>query len=169
MRLLVWHVSSHDRVSRYADYIDRSFGRMTRSPVLHNLCDQGGCIVLTEDMVLLNPCRNTPLKVHVIHPAELSRLTSLLSTWVPSIRLTHREREVNSQLGAVLLVGRSGTSKTMCVSHREVSMQSETILTQLFVSRSQHLCKFVGSYQLQRTSDEDDLEQCDTIFHSGLD
>ncbi len=167
MKLFVWCVSSHDRVSRYVDYIDRSFERMTQSPLLSGSGDQDVCMVLTEDMVLLDPFRNTPLKVHVVHPAELSRLTTPSSSWVPPLRLTIRERAVNTQSGAVLLIGRSGTGKTICVSERmvgdrEISTRLGSPLFQLFVSRSQRLCNFVRSHQRQRTSDED-LQQCDFL------
>ena len=100
--VFVWYVCTHDRISYYADRIDISLSRMVQRPALSD-----HCMLLTEATVLLDPLRNTPLRVHACAAAELRQITDE-GSWVPPLRLTQSQRAINSESGSVLLVGRSG-------------------------------------------------------------
>ena len=101
--VFVWYVCTHDRISYYADRIDTSLSRMVQRPALSD-----HCMLLTETTVLLDPLRNTPLRVHACAAAELCQITDE-GGWAPPLRLTQKQRAINSESGSVLLVGRSGT------------------------------------------------------------
>ncbi|KAJ1385042.1 P-loop containing nucleoside triphosphate hydrolase protein, partial [Ochromonadaceae sp. CCMP2298] len=64
------------------------------------------------------------------------------------LRLSKREREVNLAVGTVLLLGRSGTGKTVCLCNRMTSdRQTNPFPSQLFVCRSRRLRDSVQRYQ----------------------
>ena len=100
--VFVWYVCTHDRISYYADRIDISLSRMVQRPALSD-----HCMLLTETTVLLDPLRNTPLRVHACAAAELCQITDE-GGWAPPLRLTQKQRAINSESGSILLVGRSG-------------------------------------------------------------
>ena len=100
--VFVWYVCTHDRISYYADRIDTSLTRMVQRPALSDYC-----MLLTEATVLLDPLRNTPLRVHACAAAELRQIADE-GSWVPPLRLTQKQRAINSESGSILLVGRSG-------------------------------------------------------------
>lgn len=68
--------------------------------------------------------------------------------WVPHLQLTDEERYVVETKGTVLLLGRSGTGKTICICNRmdydRQRMAHDSSFTQLFVARSQRLCRYVS-------------------------
>jgi hypothetical protein len=62
--------------------------------------------------------------------------------------LTKKEKEINDEFGSVLIFGRSGTGKTICLSDRlRQDAERNSELRQLFVARSTSLCKLVYAYQ----------------------
>jgi hypothetical protein len=66
--------------------------------------------------------------------------------WSPRLHLTREEREVVEAPGTVLLLGRSGTGKTVCICNRMHYDQQRAYgrpLSQLFVARSPSLCGYV--------------------------
>lgn len=77
-------------------------------------------------------------------------LTTLRTSpaWVPHLQLTDEERYVVETKGTVLLLGRSGTGKTICICNRmdydRQRMAHDSSFTQLFVARSQRLCRYVS-------------------------
>ena len=68
-------------------------------------------------------------------------------SWSPMMHLTEEERKVVEAKGTVLLLGRSGTGKTVCICNRmEYDRQRlgrKPGFMQLFVSRSARLCNYV--------------------------
>ena len=80
-----------------------------------------GYLSLGEDAVLIDPNRNVPLKVYLAEQPEMSALLQEgLDEWKNqfSLKLNKKERSVRSQEGTVLLLGRSGTGKTLCLIDR---------------------------------------------------
>ena len=71
---------------------------------------------MSEDSVLLDPSRNVPMKIYIAQRSELPLLAE--KAWKAPLRLNQREQGVRSQTGTVLLLGRSGTGKTLCVMDR---------------------------------------------------
>ena len=69
-------------------------------------------------------------------------------TWIPRLKLTDEERDVVETNGTVLLLGRSGTGKTICIcnrmDHDSQQMADDPSFSQLFIARSQKLCKYVS-------------------------
>ena len=119
--ILVWYVSTHDRVSRYIKQIDECEGRMNRqfrasaSELLDdgsegnaNVVDKGNAMAIDNDTILLDPCANTPLKIHQLPTSDMKKL---LEGWMPPFRLTNDERKIIQTPGTVLVLGRSGTGK----------------------------------------------------------
>lgn len=105
--IFVWYVCTHDRISYFAERIDTSLSRMVQRPVLSSTQSGDECMELTEATVLLDPLRNTPLRVHACLTAELRQISDK-EGWQPPLRLTQKQRTINSDIGSVLLVGRSG-------------------------------------------------------------
>jgi len=86
-----------------------------------------------------------PLKVYDIGTAEIDNIAK--KDWTPKLHLTKEEREVVEIRGTVLLLGRSGTGKTICVCNR-MEFDRQTFaknkkFSQLFVARSSRLCTYV--------------------------
>jgi hypothetical protein len=103
-------------------------------------------ITLSERTVLLDPQSNSPLKTFMISALDLERLGSSEASqdtsrqWLPPLRLTQREREINLTKGAILILGRSGTGKSTSIVARVVSDHEAAInrgspFIQLFVTR----------------------------------
>ena len=86
--------------------------------------------------------------------------------WRPPLRLTESELSVSRHRGSVLLVGRSGTGKTVCICDRMIqdrnSNEGTNTIRQLFLCKSKPLCEFVKRYVKQHCSmssvDHDDME-----------
>ena len=76
----------------------------------------GDSIELTEDMCLLDPLRNSPLKIYVT-ATENMKLVGARKINISKfpLRLNQMEKAVNSHAGTVLLLGRSGTGG--CQAH----------------------------------------------------
>ena len=112
--------------------------------------------------MLLDPSRNVPMKIYVAQRSELPLLAE--KAWKAPLRLNQREQGVRSQQGTVLLLGRSGTGKTLCVMDRmnhdrKLSFTGSIVdhdnMRQLFVTRSSALCDFVRLHQQHNCSAED--------------
>jgi hypothetical protein len=102
----------------------------------------------------LDPKKNRPWKIHRVKREQIAWLK--YSTWEPPLKLSAEEHSVvmGDSPNGVLLLGRSGTGKTICVvsrmdkdrvEHME-EMKSQAVrlpkpkLRQLFVARSGKLC-----------------------------
>ena len=113
--ILVWYVSTHDRVSRYIKQIDETEARMNRqfrksaSELFDDESDEGSAMALDNDTILLDPFANTPLKIHQLPSSDIDKLE--LESWTPPFRLTNDERKIVQTKGTVLVLGRSGTGK----------------------------------------------------------
>lgn len=91
-------------------------------------------------------------QVHLLHRDDLKKIEEIPS-WKPPLHLTSEERFCVEKEGTVLLLGRSGTGKTICICNRMDydrrlwSANSENNdgdnLSQLFVARSHRICNYV--------------------------
>ncbi|KAK3261472.1 hypothetical protein CYMTET_29619 [Cymbomonas tetramitiformis] len=162
--ILVWYVCKHKWVPRYLRLIDHASARQVRRRVVDPPAavpsvpadmtqadwaqEEGeGALVLGGDEVLLDPMGNTPLQLHHLRREDLPRLTAH-RTWKPPLHLTAAELAVVERPGTVLLLGRSGTGKTLCVCNRmaydhDRSATARRPLRQLFVARSRRVCDLV--------------------------
>lgn len=160
---LIWFVCKHDKISRCCELVDLSYSRVVakRQTQMEELVSaaegEGGVAQATEEEpeMLADPIANVPLKIHSVDVGSFNRLVHD-SSWTPPLRLTELEREIVERPGAVLLLGRSGTGKTLCVCSRmaydrqahSVSAKSRIEpLRQLFVARTQRLCDYVSALQ----------------------
>lgn len=114
-KVLIWYVTTHDKVSRTIGLIDTAESRGGR-----RLMSETGIAHLRElspqdpqeqsERIHLDPMGNTPLKIYYVHLEEIPKFKSL--SWRPPLYLTDQEQEiVENPHGTVLLLGRSGTGK----------------------------------------------------------
>jgi len=150
--LLVWYVAKHKSVSRLMTLIDDAKNRSSRQRVG---IEDVQCLKESNDLVedqsddnheiFLDPLGNVPLKVYDVNTDEIDSIAS--NDWTPALHLTDEERIVVETLGTVLLLGRSGTGKTICICNRmEYDRQKFAMdpkFSQLFVARSPRLCAYV--------------------------
>jgi len=148
--ILIWFVASHDRVPRYLKLIDDSENRSSRqwkdARTLFN--DENECNSnqkCDKLRVQLDPRSNTPLKLFEVLSNQIEHVAD--QNWKPQLYLTEEERDIVETHGTVLVLGRSGTGKTVCIANRmhydRHRFESDTDFSQLFVARSQRLCTFV--------------------------
>jgi hypothetical protein len=94
-----------------------------------------GRMMIERDQVLLDPLANSPLKIWEVQSGNVQRLKE--EGWEPKLRLTSKEEQVIESMETVLLLGRSGTGKTICIANK---MQADRCvspgMSQLFVARS---------------------------------
>ena len=155
--ILVWYVSPHDRVSGYMRQIDeaekrtlRQLTAITAVPDLHDaLTSTSGDdnqSDLRHDQVMLDPFGDVPLKLFALRYEDLPRMSS--SSWLPPLYLTTEERKIVELEGTILLLGRSGTGKTVCIcnriDHDRHLHEGNPTFSQLFVARSQRICAYVS-------------------------
>ncbi len=110
-----------------------------------------------EPELLVDPSSNVPLKIYALPVSKLNKLADD-PTWVPPVKLTREEEHVvrhASEHGATLLLGRSGTGKTYCVTSRMCHDRhvSQTPLRQLFIARNKTLCDTVRVLQVSAGED----------------
>ena len=148
--ILIWYVSKHKHVSRYMKHIDEADARLDR-PLDSALSLFGvssntleGVMLLNDDTVLLDPMANTPLK---LHDAEVYMLTTKQNLEGLPMRLTSAEKAIIEKPGTVLVLGRAGTGKTVCIANKMRYDRETGIKNQLFVARSSRICRLVGSLQ----------------------
>jgi hypothetical protein len=115
----------------------------------------GEVVELGEDESLLDPVGNAPLKTYTLDLQAQAQAHSNSGGDGGSgsgkklpLRLSKREREVNLAVGTVLLLGRSGTGKTVCLCNPMTSdRQSNPVTSHLFVCRCRRLQDAVQRYQ----------------------
>jgi hypothetical protein len=102
----------------------------------------GDSIELTEDMCLLDPLRNSPLKIYVAR-ADKVKLVNARKINVSKfpLRLNHMEKDVNTHNGTVLLLGRSGTGTDIAVA-THACRYVEELLFILFNFTQEKLCAY---------------------------
>lgn len=158
--IIIWYVSPHDLVSRYMRRIDEAETRSIRqltavsafpdmmSAVMGENADAYGEAGkdLRHDEVKLDPMSDTPLKLYALRYDDLNRMAA--STWLPPLYLTTEERKIVETEETVLLLGRSGTGKTVCICNRidfdRHLADGDPTFSQLFVARSQRICNSVA-------------------------
>jgi superfamily I DNA/RNA helicase len=157
--ILVWYVAKHKSVPHCVNMITRSFDRLasTKGKLVikaNARPDDAQQEQAPEPEVLVEPSANVPLKIHAVHRTLLNQLVNDI-TWTPPLKLTAKEEEIVSRDGSVLLLGRSGTGKTLCVCNRMARDRQRfgNELKQLFVARTQRLCDYVQA--LQQNAGED--------------
>jgi hypothetical protein len=107
----------------------------------------------SEPEMLVDPLSNVPLKIYTLPALQLHNLAED-RLWVPPVRLTIEEEAIVTKPiedGAILLLGRSGTGKTCCVTSRmsrDRRLAAPVQLKQLFVARNEKLCDLVRSTQV---------------------
>lgn len=94
--------------------------------------------------------------------ADIDKLEK--ESWTPPLRLTSAEKEVVQKPGTVLVLGRSGTGKTVCICNRMVCdadfHRDPTELRQLFVSRSNRIKDLVERLvQEESTVDQSNVDR----------
>jgi hypothetical protein len=199
--LLVWYIAKHDQVSRLMGLINDSKHRGARQRTCVSQLPEfggggGGARTTThpkditnyrkdgtdtdntildhqKKTLVLDPLGNVPLKVYEIGKTSCDEDMEkiLKETWMPKLYLTTQERNVVQTEGTVLLLGRSGTGKTICIcnrmdwdrsrydyyylqsrnhNNRDISSCSSLSedahannFSQLFVARSPRICKYV--------------------------
>lgn len=134
--VVIWFVVKHDSVSRIVRLIDDSDRRLVAA--FDGAQDEGP---------LVDPLADTLLPCYRVCSEDLDRLATC-ATWVPPLALSDEERAVVEASGpptAVLLLGRSGTGKTVCTAMRIVrEAQRAKAARQVFVARSRRLCEHVA-------------------------
>ena len=143
--ILVWRISKHDDVSSHISCIDDSFKRST-SISMNPL--ENDYLVLNEVEILIDPFANRPLQIYSKPVNEIDTEPASSSTLKFPLRLTKKEKEINDTPGSVIIFGRSGTGKTLCLCDRlQQDVEKNSELHQLFVARSVSLCNLVKAYQ----------------------
>ncbi|KAJ1434217.1 hypothetical protein B484DRAFT_293969 [Ochromonadaceae sp. CCMP2298] len=133
--LLVWFVAKHDHVPRCVALVEESFRRggvlqCQRTPGTGAGASAGVVVggVWSEEggresreceqtqYIMVDPRSNNILKTFSVPVPQLPRLRDV--SWTPPLTLTAEEAGVVEQPGSVLLLGRSGTGKTLCLVSR---------------------------------------------------
>ena len=153
--ILVWYVAKHKHVSRYMMQIDEAAMRLNRQPTSARALLQGddSCqdvMLLDRDTVLLDPMGSTPLK---IVEADVSVLESKECLDSLPLRLTSAEKAIVEKSGSVLLLGRSGTGKTVVIANKMVWDARVLQGRQLFVCRSARVCALVKKLHVHGTGE----------------
>jgi len=152
--ILIWYVSNHKKVSHYMKLIDASNNRSDRNQTsiskIQGLDWNESISAVSNDQlqnhhVFLDPCGNVPLKVYGVETDKIDDI--IKPDWTPGLYLTDEEREVVETKGTVLLLGRSGTGKTVCICNRmehdkQINFKNQSF-KQLFVARSTKLKNYV--------------------------
>eukprot|EP00984_Skeletonema_dohrnii_P014066 scaffold5878_cov108-Skeletonema_dohrnii-CCMP3373.AAC.2 len=149
-RLVIWYVAKHKQVSRLMQLIDDSKSRSARQhmpdSLVSELQNEGLLPENKPKEVLLDIFGNVPLKIYDVNYNTMNEIAK--ESWTPQLHLTDEERDIVEAEGTVLVLGRSGTGKTVTVTQRiEFDRQSrpgqDPSFTQLFVARSARLCRYV--------------------------
>jgi len=150
--ILVWFVAKHKNVSRLMLLIDDSMNRSARKTtsiaVLPEFQEEGHestAAIAIKENIILDPLGNVPLKLYNICFDEIEQISDV--TWKPQLHLTEEERDIVEAKGTVVVLGRSGTGKTICIcnrmDHDRHNMSHDPTFSQLFVARSPRLCNYV--------------------------
>eukprot|EP00548_Thalassiothrix_antarctica_P009031 CAMPEP_0194155752 /NCGR_PEP_ID=MMETSP0152-20130528/65748_1 /TAXON_ID=1049557 /ORGANISM="Thalassiothrix antarctica, Strain L6-D1" /LENGTH=1150 /DNA_ID=CAMNT_0038862877 /DNA_START=111 /DNA_END=3563 /DNA_ORIENTATION=+ len=155
---MIWFICKHDKISRCCELIDLSYDRVLKDEAHEEIkFTSENSLNKDEPEMLANPIANVPLKIHSVDVDDLDRLLIDVN-WTPPLKLTSNEELIVTQKGTVLLLGRSGTGKTLCVCNRMardrlVHKPRKEKFRQLFVSRTSRLCEYVEA--LQKRAGED--------------
>jgi hypothetical protein len=149
-RIVIWYVAKHKQVSRLMQLIDDSKSRSARQHIPESLVAE----LQNEDLlpqrneskreVMLDIFGNVPLKIYDINFDSISDIKR--ESWSPRLHLTDEERDIVEEEGTVLVLGRSGTGKTICIINRiehDRQLGNDPSFSQLFVARSVRLCRYV--------------------------
>jgi hypothetical protein len=144
--LVIWFVCQHKSVSRFAKLIDDAKNRAARQQLPDSFISEMENGISPQKMeVKLDPIGNVPLKLYDVSFDNVNDIVD--ESWAPQMHLTPEERDVVETIGTVLLLGRSGTGKTVCICNRmeydRVRFADMAGFSQLFVSRSRQLCRYV--------------------------
>ena len=146
--LVIWFVCQHKAVSRLAKMIDDAKNRSERQQLPNSFISEVKTDVSAAENnvdIKLDPIGNVPLKLYDISFESVDDIAT--DSWTPQMHLTRDEKEVVEAKGTVLLLGRSGTGKTCVIVNKiefdRVRLDSNLNFTQLFVSRSKQLCRYV--------------------------
>ena len=103
-------------------------------------------MMIKKDQVFLDPLANSPLKIWELQSGSIERLKE--EGWELKLRLTSTEEQVIESMETVLLLGRSGTGKTICIANKlQADRRVSPGTSQLFVARSRRICHLVASLQ----------------------
>jgi hypothetical protein len=148
--ILIWFVAKHDQVNRLMRRIDKAESRnsekLTSAVTLFEEPKEEILQLDDSNRILADPLGDTPLKLHILQRNEIPKLSS--SGWRPRLYLTAEELEVVDKEGTVLVLGRSGTGKTICITNRMVSLETKCVLfcegnlLNLVAMRDSHYCRF---------------------------
>ena len=174
--VLIWHICNHKHINRSLNLIEQSYDRvlanddaLTRVGVVENSSSEGGKKAVNisdvvnigsreEPEMLVDPSSNVPLKIYSLPISKLNKLADD-PLWVPPVKLTKEEenivRHAGTGDGAVLLLGRSGTGKTLCITSRMAHDRhvSPKRIQQLFIARNDRLCESVRLLQVKAGED----------------
>ncbi len=180
-------MSRHDDVSAYIRNIDRIMSEQPScalaaagtkrkpdpGPLVDYLEHTDACaalapgsdepfMMLSDDHALIDPVGNVLLRLAIASAADIPKLAK--EGRGPRLRLTLAQREMDGQQGTVLLLGRAGTGKTMCLCERMVEDRERSELPgglrQLFVARSARVCALARGIQ---------ASQCGEVALTGTD
>ena len=141
-------MSKHDKVSHFVQIMNKYFDRLkntlntegvVRSTGVYregdSFADVGDSIDLTEDMCLLDPLRNSPLKIYIAAADNMKLVTAKkINVSKFPLRLNQMEKDVNSHTGTVLLLGRSGTGTSQARDEFCVHSACLTYIVHRFVA-----------------------------------
>ncbi len=149
--IIIWYIAKHKQVSRLMQLIDDSKSRSARQQMPATLVGELQHEGLLErnapkKEVLIDIFGNVPLKIYDVNFNTINEITR--DSWTPRLHLTDEERDIVEADGTVLVLGRSGTGKTICISSsiefdRQSVAAKDPSFTQLFVARSTRLCRYV--------------------------
>ena len=110
-------------------------------------------MMIERDQVLLDPLANSPLKIWELQSGNVQRLKE--EGWEPKLRLTSKEEQVIESMETVLLLGRSGTGKTICIANK---MQADrrvapgtSQVTQFTCFTGTKVCRLIASARPARS------------------
>lgn len=151
-KIVIWYVAKHKQVSRLMQLIDDSKSRSARQQIPQALISELQNESYTPSKnepsreVLLDIFNNVPLKIYDVNFNTINEIAK--ESWTPKLHLTDEERDIVEAEGTVLVLGRSGTGKTICICNRieydrQTGSGQDPMFTQLFVARSVRLCRYV--------------------------
>lgn len=151
--ILVWYVVDHKHVSDKLRLIEKAYDRMVaESGDGDDEADAEAFALMPE--VLINPESNTPMKVYTfLDKSDAGQSYSIddFEDFLPPMRLTQQEKEIGLNPSTRVLLGRSGTGKTICITARMVMDRlANPDEPFLFATRSPTLVTHVGD--LMRTT-----------------
>jgi hypothetical protein len=120
---------------------------------------------LGSDDVLITPCGNHPMRIRCASYTEMRNLVDgdECALFKPPLLLTQTQQQIKNERGTILLLGRSGTGKTVCLCtkmrydyNQQVVATPEQSPQYLFVCRSSRLCQYVND-QMQSESTEGNI------------